>query len=59
MNIEEARRAVETLDSGEQGEAYHSAYWCLHSFIDEVEQLIKTNSIKQTPALFKPFEEKK
>lgn len=58
MNIEEAREAFETLfPEGDynlhHGSPEQEAYRLLDSFISEVETLLKYNSIKQTPALFK------
>ena len=54
MNIEQARKDVDTLDNAQDGSVrYLEAHERLSDFINEVENLLKHNSIKQTPALFK------
>lgn len=54
MNIEEARRVVEEIYDGTadfEERLDHCVY--LLEFLSELEYLLKHNSIKQTPALFK------
>lgn len=56
MNIQKAREALLLFEpvTREQDKAREF----LARFLYEVEELMKNNSIKQTPALFKPFEVK-
>lgn len=54
MNIEQTRDSLESLVNSQDGSVrYWDAYQDLTRFINEVEQLLKHNSIKQTAALFK------
>jgi hypothetical protein len=60
MNIQEVDDALDSLICGlPTAEHYDKEIKIISSFIDEVEQLLKNNSIKQTPALFKPFDRDK
>lgn len=54
MNVEDVKKALKLFDpiTAEQELAKET----LRVFIEEVEQLLAKNSIKQTPALFRPFE---
>lgn len=54
MNIEDARHALAHFSpiTAEQELAKET----LKVFIAEVEDVVKNNSIKQTPALFRPFD---
>lgn len=56
MNIEQAREALESIDDCARmdvGINPIGPYSVLEEFINEVELLLKRNSIKQTPALLK------
>jgi hypothetical protein len=53
VNIEEARSALNKLSCYNLYFDDDKSVELLESFINEVESLLKNNSIKQTPALFK------
>jgi hypothetical protein len=52
MNIEQVRAVVNFID-WEMRNGFPDDIKILREFIDEVEELLKHNSIKQTPALLK------
>lgn len=52
INCDDARSNLDDVIDYRSVESFKR----LHDFIDEVEALLKHNSIKQTPALFKPKE---
>lgn len=52
MNISDARIALDNVFTSNS----IKDYILLMKFLYEMETLMKNNSIKQTPALFKPFD---
>jgi hypothetical protein len=57
LNIEQARIALNTLYASEGEYDKWKAYPIIEEFINDVEKLLKRNSIRQEPALFRPFDE--
>lgn len=60
LNCEVARMSLKEMTDEVSGVEslyhYNKNLTLLNKFINSVEELLKNNSIKQTPALFKPYE---